>query len=171
MCRSKWKYLLIFSGVLLTLLCSFVYVLFLKLTPNPPQLESQVLLAEGAVKRKGTFYQSLREKGIPIPWIKLIVSELKPHVDFNRIKGGTYRLFTDEKGELTKFTFEKSPLEIYRVEKTLQGYVTQKDEVSVDKYLVKIEGEIRFSLFEAMTALGRERWRRFRKGEVRYWLG
>ena|SRR3990172_2847756 len=153
---SKGKYLLIFSGFFLAFLCSLVYFLFPRSTTTPQQREPQVLLAEGTVKRKSTFYQSLREKGIPTQWIKLIVSELKPHVDFNRIKGGAYRLFTDGKGELTRFTFEKNPLEIYQVEKVSQGYVTQRDTVSVDKYLVKIEGVIHSSLFEAMSAAGEQ---------------
>ncbi len=134
--RRRW---LILSGLFLALLFFSLYFLFSRPTANLEQPETQILLTEGTVKRKGTLYQSLLEKNIPIRWIHLIISELKPYVDFNRIKGGTYRFITDAKGELVKFIFEKSPLEVYKLEKGPQGYVAQRDEVSLGKHLVKVE--------------------------------
>jgi murein DD-endopeptidase MepM/ murein hydrolase activator NlpD len=113
-------------------------------------------VVEGSVKKRGTLYQSLVEKKIPIRWVDLIVSELKPHVEFNRIKGGTYRFVTDMGGELVRFLFEGSPTEVYEVEKGPQGYVAKKKEVPLERYLVKVAGEIRSSLFEAMDAIGEE---------------
>jgi murein DD-endopeptidase MepM/ murein hydrolase activator NlpD len=147
---------LILSGLFLALLFFSLYFLFSRPTANLEQPETQILLTEGTIKGKSTLYQSLLEKNIPIRWIHLIISELKPYVDFNRIKGGTYRFFTDTKGELVKFIFEKSPLEVYKLEKGPQGYVAQRDEVSLGKHLVKVEGEIRSSLFEAMNAIGEQ---------------
>jgi murein DD-endopeptidase MepM/ murein hydrolase activator NlpD len=94
------------------------------------------------------------QKKIPIRWINLIVSELKPYVDFNRIKGGTYRFIADTGGELVKFLFEKSPTEVYEVEKSPEGYVTKQKEVSLKTYLVRVKGEIRSSLYEAINAAG-----------------
>jgi murein DD-endopeptidase MepM/ murein hydrolase activator NlpD len=130
------------------------------LTVTPPEQEPkpepQLQVIEGSVKEKGTLYESLVEKKIPIRWIDLIVSELKPYVDFNRIKGGTYRFITDMGGELVKFLFEKSPTEVYEIEKGPRGYVVQKKEVPLERYLVKVAGEIRSSLFEAMDAIGEE---------------
>jgi murein DD-endopeptidase MepM/ murein hydrolase activator NlpD len=149
--RRRW---LILSGFFLTLLFFSLYFLFSRPTANLEQPETQILLTEGTIKGKSTLYQSLLEKNIPIRWIHLIISELKPYVDFNRIKGGTYRFFTDAKGELVKFIFEKSPLEVYKLEKGPQGYVAQRDEVSLGKHLVKVEGEIRSSLYEALNAAG-----------------
>ena len=151
--RRRW---LILSGLFLTLLFFSLYFLFSRPTSNLEQPETQILLTEGTIKGKSTLYQSLLEKNIPVRWIHLIISELKPYVDFNRIKGGTYRFFTDAKGELVKFIFEKSPLEVYKLEKGPQGYVAQRDEVSLGKHLVKVEGEIRSSLFEAMNAIGEQ---------------
>jgi len=146
--RRRW---LILSGLFLTLLFFCLYFLFSRPTANLEQPEPQMLLTKGIVKKKSTLYQSLLEKNIPIRWINLIISELKSYVDFNRIKGGTWRFFTDARGELVKFIFEKSPLEVYKLEKGPQGYVAQRDEVSMEKHLVKVEGEIRTSLYEAMN--------------------
>jgi murein DD-endopeptidase MepM/ murein hydrolase activator NlpD len=75
-------------------------------------------------------------------------------VNFKKIKGGTYRLITDMKGELVKFIYEAGPTEIYEVEKNSQGYTAQRKKVSLEAYLVKIGGEIHSSLFEAMDAIG-----------------
>jgi hypothetical protein len=83
-----------------------------------------------------------------------ILSELKPHMDFNKIKGATYRFITDMGGERVKFLFKKSPTEALKIEKTTQGYITQLQEVSLERYLVRAEGEIRSSLYESMNATG-----------------
>ncbi len=118
--------------------------------------ESQYQVIEGKVKEKSTFFNSLREKNIPVQWIGLIVSKLKPYVNFKKIKGGTYRLFTDVKGELVKFVFEASPTEVYEIEKDSQGYTAQRKEVPLETYWAKVVGEIRSSLFEAMDAVGEQ---------------
>lgn len=159
--KKKWRRRkVILWGILFISLFLSLYFIFAKMIVSPPelepQLEPQLNVIEGSVKKKGTLYESLVQKKIPIRWIELIVSGLKPYVDFNKIKGGTYRFITDMGGELVKFLFEKSPTEIYEVEKGPQGYVAQKKEVPLERYLVKVAGEIRLSLFEAMNAIGEE---------------
>ena len=144
---------MILSGVFVFLFFSLSFF-FPKLTVPPPEPQHHVI--EGNVKGKGTLYQSLVQKKIPIRWIDLIISKLTPHVDFNKIRGGTYRFISDMGGELVKFLYEKSPTEVYEIEKGPQGYVAQKKEVPLERYLVKVAGEIRSSLFEAMDAAGEE---------------
>ena len=61
---------------------------------------------------------------------------------------------TDMGGELVRFLFEKSPTEVYEIQKGPQGYVTKQKEVPLERYLVKVEGEIRSSLYEAVNAAG-----------------
>jgi murein DD-endopeptidase MepM/ murein hydrolase activator NlpD len=149
---------LIVSGIL------FVFSLFIlfsfppQLTVTPPQQEwqpePQLHVVEGSVKEKSTLYESLVQKKVPIRWIDLIISKLTPHVNFNKIRGGTYRFITDIRGELVKFLFEKSPTEVYEIEKVPEGYVTKQKEVPLKRYLVKVEGEIRFSLYEAINSAG-----------------
>jgi len=122
------------------------------LGPKEPELQS----IEGGVEEKSTLFKSLVTKSIPLQWIDLIISKLKPYLNFRKIKGGTYRFFTDRKGDLVKFIYEAGPTEIYEIEKTPQGYVAQRKKVSLETYLVKVVGEIRSSLFEAMEGAGEQ---------------
>jgi murein DD-endopeptidase MepM/ murein hydrolase activator NlpD len=162
--RRKW---IVLSGA--TLAGLFLLSFFFVLSPRPvsppvsppepaPSVaqEAQLHVIEGNVKEKSSLFKSLSEKKIPLRWIDLIVSKLKPLVDFRKIKGGTYQFITDIRGELVKFIYEAGPVEIYEVEKDLNGYVAQKKEVSLDTYFVKVAGQIRSSLFEAMDAAGEE---------------
>jgi murein DD-endopeptidase MepM/ murein hydrolase activator NlpD len=126
-------------------------------TPTPSTVqEPQLHTIEGDVKERSTLFKSLSEKNIPLRWIDLIISKLKPYVDFRKIKGGTYRFITDVKGELVKFIFEASPTEIYEIEKDPQGYIAQKKKVPLETRITKVIGEIRSSLFEAMDAAGEQ---------------
>jgi murein DD-endopeptidase MepM/ murein hydrolase activator NlpD len=156
--KKRRRRKLILSGILFVFLFLSLYFIFAKTIVSPPeqepQPEPQLHVVEGTVKEKGTLYESLVQKKIPIRWIDLIVSELKAFVDFNRIKGGTYHFITDMGGELVKFIFEKSPTEVYKIEKTSQGYITQRQEIPLKRYLVGVEGEIHSSLYEAMNAAG-----------------
>ncbi len=162
--RKRWMFL---SGSFLVGL--FLLIYFFVLPPAPPPFpaalpdatpptaqEPQLYTVEGTVKERSTLFQSLSEKKIPLRWIDLIISKLKPYVNFKKIKGGTYRFITDGKGELVKFVYEASPTEIYEIEKDSQGYVAQRKEVSLETHLVKVVGEIRSSLFEAMDAAGEQ---------------
>ncbi len=119
-------------------------------TPQDPPLQT----IEGDIKKRSTLFESLSGKNIPLRWIDLIISKLKPHVNFKKIKGGTYRFITDVKGELVKFIYEASPTEIYEIEKDSQGYLAQRKKVFLETRLTKVVGEIRSSLFEGMDAIG-----------------
>ncbi len=165
--KNRWGKSLVLSGVILLGLALLIYFVIIPSQPTLPLLdvtesviptskepENQVI--EGNVKGGSTFSKSLAEKNISPRWINLIISKLKPYVDFKKIKGGSYRLVMDAKGELVKFVFEAAPTEIYEIEKDSPGYTAQKKEVPLDTYLVKVVGEIRSSLFEAMDALGEQ---------------
>lgn len=162
--RRRWVFLSCFFIVGL-----FVLIYFFILPSKPvPQLtgpigsislatkEPELQAIEGGVEEKSTLFKSLVAKSIPLQWIDLIISKLKPYVNFRRIRGGTYRFVTDRKGDLVKFIYEAGPTEIYEIEKTPQGYVAQRKKVSLETYLVKVVGEIRSSLFEAMEGAGEQ---------------
>jgi murein DD-endopeptidase MepM/ murein hydrolase activator NlpD len=162
--RRKWVLL---SGSFLVVLFLLIYFFVLPSTPpSPPSVpsepipsatqEPQLQTIEGEVKERSTLFKSLSERNIPLRWIDLIISKLKPYVNFKKIKGGTYRFITDVKGELVKFIYEASPTEIYEIEKDSQGYVAQRKKVLLETRLVKVVGEIRSSLFEAMDAAGEQ---------------
>jgi murein DD-endopeptidase MepM/ murein hydrolase activator NlpD len=156
--KKRHRRRLILSGILFVFFLFTLYFFSRPLTvtqqEQKPQSEPLLHVVEGSVKEKGTLYESMMQKKIPIRWIDVIVWELKPYVDFNKIKGGTYRFITDMGGELVKFLFEKSPTEVYKIEKTSQGYITQRQEVPLERYLVRVEGEIHSSLYEAINAAG-----------------
>jgi murein DD-endopeptidase MepM/ murein hydrolase activator NlpD len=162
--RRKWVLL---SGSFLGGLFFLIYFFVIpSASPPPPAAlpssivptfqEPQFHTIEGEVKERSTLFQSLTEKNIPPRWIDLIISKLKFYVNFKKIKGGTYRFITDEKGELVKFIYEASPTEIYEIEKDARGYVAQRKKVPLETHLVKVVGEIRSSLFEAMDAAGEQ---------------
>jgi murein DD-endopeptidase MepM/ murein hydrolase activator NlpD len=162
--RRKW---ILLAGSFLVGLFLLIYFFVTPFTPSPPPSsppESSSSAAqepphqtvEGEVKERSTLFKSLSEKNIPLRWIDLIISKLKPYVNFKKIKGGTYRFITDVKGELVKFIYEASPTEIYEIERNAQGYVAQKQKVLLQIHLTKVVGEIRSSLFEAMDATGEQ---------------
>ena len=165
--ESRWRKGLVLSGAILVSVVLLIYFFMLpsKSTLPPEDLtepvtpaseEPQYQTIEGSVKGGSTFFNSLAEKNVPPQWIELIVLKLRPYVDFRKIKGGTYRLITDAKGEFVKFVYEASPTEVYEIEKDSQGYVAQRKEVPLETYVVKGVGEIRSSLFEAMDAIGEQ---------------
>lgn len=122
----------------------------------PPSREARYHTVEGSVRERSTLFNSLAEQKIPLSSIDLIVSKLGPHVNFRKIKGGRYRLVNDETGELVRFTYEAGPAEIYEIERTPQGVTVQRKDVTLDTYLVKVVGEIRSSLFEAVEEAGEQ---------------
>ncbi len=157
----------LFIPIFLLSIFFIVYFFILPYRPIPSsedQRESKPLeMAEqehshqtilGKIGKRGSLFKSLAGKNIPLKWIESIISELKPLVDFKRIKGGTYTFITDIKGEFVRFILELSPTEIYEVEKDGSGLVAKKKDVILDTHLVKIGGEIRSSLFEAIDAIG-----------------
>lgn len=165
--RDKKRRRLILSGVILLSLFSLISFFLLPRQPvsppggptepvRPQTEEPKLNVIEGSVEEKSTLFKSLKEKNIPLRWIDLIISKLKPYVNFKKIKGGTYRFITDGEGELVKFIYEVGPTEVYEIGKDFQGYVAQKKEIPLETHLVKVVGEIRSSLFEAMDAIGEQ---------------
>jgi len=162
--RRKW---ILLSGSFLVPLFFLIYFFVLPSTPSLPPATAPASLSpasqdsllhtiEGEVRGRSTLFQSLSEKQIPVRSIDLIISKLKPYVNFRKMKGGTYQYTQNGKGELIKFVYEASPTEVYEIEKDSEGYAVQKRKVLLESHLVKVVGEIRSSLFEAMEAAGEQ---------------
>jgi murein DD-endopeptidase MepM/ murein hydrolase activator NlpD len=153
--RRKWLVLSIFLS--LFLFC-VLYLFFLERNVIiPPETIPDFIVMEGRIREKGTFYQSLVEKEIPHRWIDLILSKLNLFVDFRRIQGATYRFITNAEGEMVKFIYEAGPTEVYEIEKDPKGeYIVERQKVPLQVHLVKVVGEIRSSLFEAVNAIGEQ---------------
>jgi len=163
---------MVFSGTILVGFFLMVYFFILPSKPfspsvkptepnpsaleGPPSQEPPYQVVEGRVKEGSTLFKSLTEKDIPPRLIDLVVSKLKPYVNFKKIKGGYYRFITDVNGELVKFIYEAGPTDVYEVEKDVQGYIAHRKEISLETFLVKVAGEIHSSLFEAMEDAGEQ---------------
>ena len=164
--RKRYRGVLLWGGVIsVVLIVVYAFLLPSKPPPSPPPPpepaaksteDPEVHVVEGRVEEKGTLFKSLSEKKVPIQWIDIVVSNLKPLVNFRKSKGGTYRLVSNEKGELVKFTYETGPTDLYEINKGPDGYTAQKVDVPVETVLVKVAGEIRSSLFEAMDSAGEQ---------------
>ena len=72
------------------------------------------------------------------------------------MKGGSYRVFVDDREELAKFVYEEGPVEIYEIAKDGTDFVARRVNVPLEKQLVKVTGEIQSSLFEAMETAGEQ---------------
>src|SRR4030042_5694926 len=166
--KKKWFLLSGSFGILLLLLVGYFFILPYRSIPSKggpsepigplskevPSQEPEYQIIEGTIKEKSTFSKSLAERNIPQSMIERIVSTLKPFLDFKKLKGGQFHFTADEKGELVRFIFEAGPTEVYEIEKGSQGYIAQRKEVPLEIYVVKVEGVIRSSLFEAMEDTG-----------------
>jgi murein DD-endopeptidase MepM/ murein hydrolase activator NlpD len=164
--RKRKKWILLLGSFLVGLF----FLIYFVLLPSPPPLppatapasiaptsqESPLHTIEGEVRDRSTLFQSLSEKHIPLQWIDLIISKLKPYVNFKKMRGGTYQYIHDIQGELVKFVYEASPTEVYEIGKNSDGYVVQRKKVLLESHLVKVVGEIHSSLFEAMEAAGEQ---------------
>ncbi len=165
--RKRRKWVLLSGGTLVGLSLLVYFFLIPSTAPPPSPVASdatppetaqapQLHTIEGDVKERSTLFKALSEKNVPLRWIDLIISKLKPYVNFKKIKGGSYHFITDVEGKLVKFIYEASPTEIYEIEREDQGYVAQRKPVPLETRLVKVVGEISSSLFEAMDAAGEQ---------------
>jgi murein DD-endopeptidase MepM/ murein hydrolase activator NlpD len=134
-----------------------VYIFFIAQMAHSSEGRSYTIV--GKIKEGEAFSQSLAKKKISLQWINLIVSKLRPFVDFRRIRGGeSYQLITDGKGEFVKFIYKVSLTEIYEIEKDPKGeYIATKKKIPLNIHLGKVEREIRSSLAKAMKEAG-ENW-------------
>jgi len=70
--------------------------------------------------------------------------------------GETFALVMDYSGKLIRCTYEKNPFEIYTMEPDDQDYnltIAQED-ITLERHVVKLSGEIEGSLFQAFAKLG-----------------
>jgi murein DD-endopeptidase MepM/ murein hydrolase activator NlpD len=156
--RKREKKWLVLSGIFIILIFCSAHFFFPKSKKEvQPEPKPYVQITEGGFKEKNTFYQSLLGKNISFRWVDLIISKLKPFVDFKKAKGATYRFVTDAEGDMVKFVYEAGPTEVYEIVKDSNGeFIIERQKVPLQVHLVKIIGEIRSSLFEAMNAVGEQ---------------
>jgi murein DD-endopeptidase MepM/ murein hydrolase activator NlpD len=111
-------------------------------------------IIEGEIGKSGTLYDALIMKKVSHQLIEIIISHLRPLVDFQKCdRKDRFTLWINDDGTLVKFTYRSGPLDIYEILKKEDRYSAHKKEIQVDRYLVKICGKIRSSLFEAINEI------------------
>ena len=164
--QTKKRRWLLAGGTLvgLAVLAVFLFLSAKATSPPPASLKglpsetkgADYRMIEGKVEAGKPLFESLSDKKIPSRWIELIISKLQPHLDFKKMRGGSYRIFVDDREELAKFVYEEGPVEIYEITREGTNYAAKRVNVPLEKQLVKVTGEIRSSLFEAMDTAGEQ---------------
>lgn len=142
---------------------SLLYLLYTLLMPPrdpetavdsaPRKVATQIV--SGVLSRTETFYESLKNRQVPAAAIDTLISHLSDLVDFRRCKPGTrYDLHLSPLGEVVQCSYYVSPIEVYRLKKEKETYSTYKEDVALEKYIVKFSGEMRSSLFESFGDSG-----------------
>jgi murein DD-endopeptidase MepM/ murein hydrolase activator NlpD len=120
-----------------------------------PPLPPDRLLA-GKIAKGQSLSHALRAQELPADLAAAICGHLQPLVNLRKIKpGDTFEVRLRPGGEFLSFTFSSGPLDVYQLTSTPSGdWIAMKKDVPVEKYWVRISGEISSSLFEAMDQLG-----------------
>ncbi|MGA1843300.1 MAG: peptidoglycan DD-metalloendopeptidase family protein [bacterium] len=123
----------------------------------PPPPSYSLLYRDGTIKDGESIYQCLHREGIADRTIHLITSKLNPLLRFRSQSrpGDIYRLSLTEEGEVERFEYQKSPLEIYCLSRD-QGdkWNAWREDIKIAKYWVSISGSIKGSLFTTMQDAG-----------------
>lgn len=115
---------------------------------------SQILHYEiqGALREGDTIEQSLRREKISAEIRSLIIGSLSDKLDFRRLKpSDTYTVTLDSSGELQKFVYQQSPIDIYTVSLADDTYYAQRAPVALERRTVKISGIIDSSLLASFS--------------------
>lgn len=142
---------------------------FISIPPEKPQIQDPprasefpppppCVVLEGKIKKGQTLSTALRAQGLPAELVEKIGRQLNPAVNLRQIKPeDRFEIRLTPEGKFLGFTFQTGPLDIYHITLDPSGrWDIQKKEVLLDKYWVRVSGEITSSLFEAINALGEQ---------------
>ena len=130
--------------------------------PGPPADTAPsfppLTVIRGSLGKEGTLYDALRAQNVAPETIGLIVSQLRPIVDFRSCqRDDRFSLWLTEGGAVERFEYCKGPLDVYELIRAADGgYEARKQDIAIDRYLVKVRGEIQSSLFETISQLGEQ---------------
>lgn len=150
------------KAVLCSILCiSLLYVLF-RPTGNveistgnlsPAGMASRII--SGVLSQTDTFYESLKNRNVPAEAINTIIRHLSDLVDFRRCKPGTrYDIRLSPLGEVVRCSYYLSPVEVYTLKEENGDYSVYKEDIEIEKQIVKFSGQVESSLFESFAESG-----------------
>jgi murein DD-endopeptidase MepM/ murein hydrolase activator NlpD len=122
-------------------------------SPRPPEK-----ILTGKIEKGQTLSTALRPFGLSQDLSASICRELQSVVNLNRVKpGDSFEIRLAPTGELKRFSFRTGPLGLYHLSPAPEaGWRAWKEDIQVDRYWARIEGEITSSLFEAVAAQGEQ---------------
>jgi len=112
----------------------------------------------GEISKGQSLSSALRAQGLSPALVETLCQNLKPLINLRRIKpGDSFEVRLNPEGQFLNFTFSPSPLDIYQLTLSPTGeWLAVKKEVPVEKYWVRVSGEVLSSLFETMDQLGEQ---------------
>jgi len=123
-------------------------------SPRPPDK-----ILTGKIEQGQTLSTALRSLELPHNLSTSVCNELQFVVNLRRVNPwDSFEIRFARTGELTHFSFRTEPLDIYHPSPASDaGWRVWKEDIQIDRYWTRIEGEIISSLFEAVAALGGRR--------------
>jgi len=112
-------------------------------------------LVEGKVRSGETIEMILRRSGMSASQAYSFVNTMRTVFDPRKAQpGDQYRLWIDGEGEILKFNYKKSPVEIYEAERASRGWVARKLSIPIQKKQASIAGVLEGSLWESFSRAG-----------------
>jgi murein DD-endopeptidase MepM/ murein hydrolase activator NlpD len=120
--------------------------------PAPPAPPAPVVDTLG---KRRTLQNALAALGVAKDRALQIVQALQPHLDFRRLRPhDELELHRDPSGDLIKFVFRQSPIDIVEATRAGDGWAGMRRDVPVDRRAVLVSGTIRENLFESVERTG-----------------
>ncbi len=122
---------------------------------RPPSLPPERLIS-GKIRRGETFSQLLRFYGFAPKTVATVCAQLKRLVNLRKMEpGNTFELRLSSEGSLLGLVYRTGPAYVYELLLMPSGeWSGFRKEVPLQKYWVRISGQINNNLFEAMDRLG-----------------
>ncbi len=110
----------------------------------------------GKLKRGQTVLKALQQEGIDSRTALPLVRAMEEVFDFRSAQvGNTFEAWVDDEGQVRKFTYVQSPLDVYEVALASTGsYEARKKAVPTRVELARIGCAIKSSLYESLTRCG-----------------
>jgi murein DD-endopeptidase MepM/ murein hydrolase activator NlpD len=129
---------------------------------NAPRTESErvplvLIITAGEITRGQTLARSLGENGVSAGTVHVIATEMAPVFDFRYARpGDSYRLTQDEEGDVVRFSYTRSALQHFAIERNGAGYLATSHEPELVRRRARIAGVVSATLYQAVEALGEE---------------
>jgi murein DD-endopeptidase MepM/ murein hydrolase activator NlpD len=116
-----------------------------------------LIITEGEIAQGQTLASSLGWNRISPATVHLIATEMRPVFDFRYARpGDSYRLTQDEDGKVVRFSYSRSPLDHYTMQREGGGYIAARHQPELVRRRARIAGVVATTLYQAVEALGEE---------------